>query len=103
LDVLLSCRPMAFLLTPMPGNKHGKLRRYQTRCKGKKTAATALGKQLVDEQRNLDEQFAFRTITALALDAQVRKIGLIQALIRAEHLRTPIEQTALLTKNQIDK
>jgi Spy/CpxP family protein refolding chaperone len=68
-----------------------------------KAAVRALGKRLVDEERNLDEQFAFRTITAQALDAQVSKIALIQAQIRAEHLRTHIEQTALLTKDQINK
>ncbi len=66
-----------------------------------KMAVRDLGKQLIIEERNLDLQFAQRKATVEQINVLTVKIGAIQAQIRAEHLRTHVEQTALLSTEQV--
>jgi hypothetical protein len=66
-----------------------------------KDEARALGRRLLAAERSLDD--AFRTQAARDEDVNrlAREIGVLQARIRAEHLRTHIAQTALLRPQQV--
>ena len=66
-----------------------------------KATARALGKELVDAERALDQAFAQQQITPAQLGALNAQIGQIHSMIRNEHLRTHLEQTALLSSTQI--
>ena len=66
-----------------------------------KARARTLGAQLVDAERNLDKLFAQRAADAGAVDAATRRVGLLQADLRAEHLKTHVAQTALLNGEQV--
>lgn len=66
-----------------------------------KTAVKALGKQLVELERQLDSAFFEKRITPEQLTQMTQRIGQLQARIRAEHLETHLQQTTLLNANQI--
>lgn len=66
-----------------------------------KSAVRDLGKQLITEERNLDAQFAQRKITVEQVNATTAKISALQGQIRAEHLRTHLAQTQILTPEQV--
>ena len=51
----------------------------------------------------LDAAFAGQRITTEGLTAVTNGIGRLQALIRSEHLRTHLQQTALLSTLQIEQ
>ena len=51
----------------------------------------------------LDATFAGQRITTEGLMAVTNGIGRLQALIRSEHLRTHLQQTALLSTLQIEQ
>ncbi len=63
--------------------------------------AVTLGKQLVKKERELDRQFAGRSIDAGSLKTLLSDIGVLQAKIRYVHLSAHLEQEALLSKRQI--
>lgn len=65
-----------------------------------KTEAVALGKQLVEQEGELDQRFADRSIDAASIKALSLEIGALQAELRFVHLKAHIEQRSLLTKNQ---
>ena len=66
-----------------------------------KAKARALGAQLLEAERALDAAFATQQIDAQRLEILTQRIGTVQATLRAEHLRTHIQQTALLKPEQI--
>ncbi len=66
-----------------------------------KARARTLGEQLVAAERDLDTLFARRAAEAGAVDAATRRVGLLQADLRAEHLKTHVAQTALLSADQV--
>lgn len=66
-----------------------------------KTRARELGAQVIDAERALDALFAQRQADAAAVDAATRRVGERHAALRAEHLKTHLEQTALLNPRQI--
>ena len=68
-----------------------------------KADARELGAQVVAAERELDRAFASRDITAVALASHTRRIADLQAQLRAAHLRTHLEQTALLSPGQVAK
>jgi Heavy-metal resistance len=68
-----------------------------------KTEVRALGEALIAEERNLDLLFAQKKITSESVSFLTNRIGQLQAQIRAEHLRTHLEQTAMLSDAQIAK
>jgi hypothetical protein len=68
-----------------------------------KQRATELGLALLEAEQALDRAFAGRTIDAGALDRMMADIGQRQAQLRQEHLRTHLEQTALLDAHQIHR
>ena len=65
------------------------------------TQASALGKQLVEKERELDRQFANGSINATALKALLSDIGVLQAKIRYVHLSAHLEQKLLLSQQQV--
>ncbi len=66
-----------------------------------KERARALGAKLVNAERELDSLFAQRAATADAVDAATRRVALLQAELRADHLKTHVAQTALLSADQV--
>ena len=66
-----------------------------------KAQAVALGKQLVEKEKELDRQFANGSMDAVSLHALLSDIGVLQAKIRYAHLVAHLEQKALLTKHQV--
>jgi hypothetical protein len=63
--------------------------------------ASRLGIALVEAERQLDSLFAGGQATPQAVDLATRRVGELQAQLRAEHLNTHLRQTALLDKHQI--
>lgn len=66
-----------------------------------KAQARALGTQLVEAERELDTAFSTRQINETQLAAQTQRIGQLQAALRNAHLQTHLQQTRLLTPQQI--
>ena len=63
--------------------------------------ARALGAATVEAERALDRAFAQRTVDDAGLAALTQQAGQLQAQLRAAHLRTHLQQTALLTPQQV--
>jgi Spy/CpxP family protein refolding chaperone len=63
--------------------------------------AVALGRELVEKERALDEGFAAGTIDEPSLRAQLLAIGRVQAELRHVHLATHLRQKEILTRHQI--
>ena len=70
---------------------------------GHKARARELGARLIDAERALDRLFAERQADAALVDAATQRVGELQAALRAEHLKTHLEQTALLSPRQIGR
>ncbi len=66
-----------------------------------KTRAREIGARVIDAERALDALFAQRQPDAATVDAATRLVGEHHAALRAEHLKTHLEQTALLNAKQI--
>ncbi len=66
-----------------------------------KAEARDLGARLVEAERALDHAFASRQIDAARLASHTEGIGRLQALLRKSHLETHLQQTALLTPQQV--
>jgi hypothetical protein len=66
-----------------------------------KAEARALGVELIDAERQLNELFVTKQATETSVRQQTEKIFTIQAKLRALHLVTHVKQTALLSKDQI--
>jgi hypothetical protein len=66
-----------------------------------KARARELGASLVQAERKLDLLFALKVANADAVEQASRDVGLLQAQLRAEHLKTHLNQTALLNSEQI--
>ncbi len=64
--------------------------------------AVALGKQLVEKEKELDRKFAAGQIDRESLDLLVSDIGALQAEIRYVHLQAHLEQKKLLSREQVD-
>lgn len=68
-----------------------------------RSRARELGAQLVAAERALDDLFATRQATADTVEALARDVGLLQASLRAEHLKTHLAQRALFNAEQTRK
>lgn len=68
-----------------------------------KTEARDLGTRLVEAERALDLAFSSRQIDAARLAAHTERIGQLQAQLRKSHLETHLQQSALLTPEQISR
>ena len=65
--------------------------------------AVLLGKQLIVQERELDDMFASETITEEKLQRSLEAIGLVNERIRQVHLRTHLAQAEILDAEQIRK
>jgi Spy/CpxP family protein refolding chaperone len=68
-----------------------------------KEEVRALGAEVVKQERELDRLFAMRIATSAAVDARLILLAQAQAQVRASHLKTHIEATALLDSAQIER
>lgn len=66
-----------------------------------KAEARALGAEVVEAERALDRAFARRTVTEAELARLTARSAELQARLRAAHLRTHLQQAALLTPHQV--
>lgn len=78
-------------------------RRTELLFSNMQTKAKALGRSLIEEERKLDQQFASKAITQESLTALTKRIGELQALVRAAHLGAHLAQLAILTPSQAAK
>ena len=65
------------------------------------SSAVTLGKELVEQERGLDHLFASRTVNAAILASSLAHIGRLQSQLRQVHLEAHLEQTTLLTRQQV--
>ncbi|HEX5129150.1 MAG TPA: periplasmic heavy metal sensor [Usitatibacter sp.] len=68
-----------------------------------KARARELGRHVVDLERALDGLFARGKPTPVEVEHLTVAIGQAQGRLRAEHLKTHLETTALLTPEQVDR
>ena len=66
-----------------------------------KREAVALGRQIVERERELDVRFASREINEAALAASLAEIGRLTAALRLVHLRAHLRMREILTPHQI--
>ena len=66
-----------------------------------KARARSLGIELVAAEGELDALFSQKQADSVAVDRATERVGLLQAQLRAEHLKTHLSQTALLRPDQI--
>lgn len=72
-----------------------------TLFKSMERRAKNFGRQLVDAEQALDVLFASKRITPVLLTEAVTRIGELQSRVRAAHLEAHLEQTRILTPEQI--
>lgn len=65
--------------------------------------AIALGHALIEQERELDDQFSSKKITQELLAVLLRRIGELQAQVRGTHLEAHLAQLAILTPSQVAK
>ena len=70
---------------------------------GHKARARALGAELIDAEATLDRLFADKRADTASVDRATAQVGALQARLRAEHLKTHLAQTALLTPGQVQR
>jgi Spy/CpxP family protein refolding chaperone len=77
----------------------------QTRALFKQMEArsSTIGKQIVEEERVLNDLFASKTVTPELLSSAMTRIGRLQGLFRDAHLEAHITQAAILTPEQLTK
>lgn len=66
-----------------------------------KAEAIPLGEKLIDQERDLDRQFANGMVTEAGLATATRAIGLTQASLRAAHLKYHLATVKVLTPDQV--
>ena len=68
-----------------------------------KSEAIPLGSRLIDEEAQLDRQFAGRTVTPESLKLAVAAVSKTQGELREAHLKYHLLTLAVLDKAQLDK
>jgi Spy/CpxP family protein refolding chaperone len=68
-----------------------------------KADARRIGAELLEAERALDQSFSSRQIDAAGLKRHTDQIAQLQATLRTSHLQTHLQQTALLTPQQIGR
>lgn len=82
-----------------------KKQEQQTRALFKQMEAnsSSIGKQVVEEERTLNDLFASRTVTPQLLASAMARIGQLQGQFRNAHLEAHIAQAAILMPEQLAK
>jgi Spy/CpxP family protein refolding chaperone len=65
--------------------------------------ASDLGHALIEQERELDQQFASKAATQESVAVILRRIGELQAGVRAAHLQAHLAQLEVLTPSQVAK
>lgn len=81
----------------------GQQRATQQLLDSHKADARRMGAELVEAERALDQSFSRRQIDAASLKRHTDRIAQLQATLRTSHLQTHLQQTALLTPQQISR
>jgi hypothetical protein len=68
-----------------------------------KAEAVPLGSRLVEQERDLDKQFANRTVTAESLKASIAAVAATQGILRETHLKYHLSTGAILSPSQMFK
>ncbi len=104
---------MAAELNRYPGPKHvlelgGELELTETQLMSTqeqfeqmKSSAVELGRQIVELERQLDQEFNSRAITSDGMTELVGKIGQLQGQLRAVHLQAHLQMVEILTPDQV--
>jgi hypothetical protein len=66
-----------------------------------KAETIPLGETLISQERNLNDDFADRTITLARLEGATQRIGATEAALRMAHLKYHLSTVALLTPEQV--
>ena len=64
-------------------------------------SAKRLGTQIVDAERRLEQAFASHAIDAGSLSSALNEIAVLQGRLRNVHLQAHLEQTAILSRDQV--
>jgi Spy/CpxP family protein refolding chaperone len=68
-----------------------------------KAEAIPLGAKLIEQEAELDKQFATRTVTPESLSASTSKVAITQGTLRETHLKYHLQIVALLTPAQMQR
>jgi len=79
------------------------LAKLQAAFDAMKAEAIPLGATLISQERNLNDDFAKRTVTLASLETTTQQIGATQAALRAAHLKYHIATVAILTPDQVKR
>ena len=77
--------------------------RMQQLLKNMKSEAIALGDRLINQETDLDRQFAMQAVTVSTLDVSTTAIGQTHAQLRAAHLRYHMLTVEVLTPDQVQR
>ena len=66
-----------------------------------KAETIPLGSSLISQERDLNNDFANRTVTLANLETTTQRIGATQAALRAAHLKYHLSTVAILTPEQV--
>jgi hypothetical protein len=66
-----------------------------------KAETIPIGQTLISQERDLNDDFANRTVTLASLAGVTQRIGATQAALRAAHLKYHLSTVALLTPEQV--
>jgi Spy/CpxP family protein refolding chaperone len=68
-----------------------------------KAEAVPLGSKLIEQEADLDRQFAGRTVTPESLKASTAAVAMTQGALRETHLRYHLSTVAILTPGQMQR
>jgi Spy/CpxP family protein refolding chaperone len=68
-----------------------------------KAETIPIGASLISQERDLNNDFANRTITVANLETTTQRIGATQAALRAAHLKYHLLTVAILTPEQVSR
>lgn len=77
------------------------LQKTQALFEKMQTKAVALGKKLVDQEKELDQLFAQNKVTNKSLNDILQEISVTRAKLRYVHLSAHLEQKQILSNHQI--
>lgn len=79
------------------------IRRTRETFDSMKKEAIRIGKAILEKEENLSRRFAHRHIDDEVLQQLTREIGILQAELRATHLRAHLQMVRILSDEQITK
>jgi Spy/CpxP family protein refolding chaperone len=68
-----------------------------------KTEAMSIGRKLIGQEADLDQQFADRTVTPESLKASTAAVATTQGALRETHLKYHLSTVAILTPGQMKR